>query len=117
MELNPEIYVSKDKRTGWKAESKVMLGDTWQVDITTRKNDRGALVTLVSVGRIERGFLTHRLYSDYMRYAFNRAGVKCTEKNVTNQHTEAVNMIDTILADVRDHYTRMNEPLPLPAVA
>lgn len=117
--MKTETFISKDKRTGWRAETKIRLGvdETdaanpvrWQLDITTRKGNSAGIVSHVTVGRVERGFVTHRLYTDYSRYVFKREG-KCTEKAVSTQHDEALAMLETIVADVRDHYARLNEHL------
>ena len=107
----PETFIHKDKRTGWRAETKIPLGDNWQLDIGTRKTHEGWLVSSVTVGRVERGFVTHRLFTDYSRYAIKREG-RCTDKVIEKQHDEALSMLATIIADVRDHYARMNETIP-----
>lgn len=104
-------FISRDYRKAWKAETKIKLGDGWQLDITTRKTDNGDLSTSASMGKVERGFITHRMYADYNRNVFRRAA-RCTDKNVTAQHAEALAMLDTILADARAHHIKMGEPLP-----
>jgi hypothetical protein len=111
-----DTFIHKDKRTGWRAETKIKLGEGWQLDITTRKGNDGQLISHATVGRVERGFVTHRLYTDYSRYAIKREK-KCTEKNVGDQHAETLSMIDAILDDVRAHYARMNEPITIAVAA
>lgn len=120
--MKTETFISKDKRSGWRAETKIRLGvdDTdadkparWQLDVTTRKGNSAGIVTHATVGKVERGFVTHRLYTDYSRYVFKREG-KCTEKAVGAQHDEALAMLETIIADVRDHYARIGEVVPMP---
>lgn len=108
-------FISKDKRTGWRAETCIKLADGWQLDIVTRKGNTGGLVTHVTVGRAERGFVTHRLYTDYSRSIIIKPGVRCTEASVTTQHAEALAMWADIDASVREHYDDLNEPLPLAA--
>lgn len=109
-----DTFTHKDKRNGWRSETRVKLGsdDTgrWQLDITTRKNSGGQLITVATVGKIERGCITHRLYTDYNR-TVTKTDARCTEKNVDDQHAKALDMMDTIVADVRAHYARMNETI------
>lgn len=109
-----DTFTHKDKRSGWRSETRVKLGsnDTgkYQLDITTRKNSNGQLITTATVGKIERGCITYRLYIDYSR-TVTKTDARCTEKNVDDQHAKALDMMDTIVADVRAHYARMNETI------
>ena len=109
-----DTFTHKDKRSGWRSETRFKLGsnDTgkYQLDITTRKNFGGQLITIATVGRIERGCITYRLYIDYSR-TVTKTDARCTEKNVDEQHAKALEMLVTIVADVRAHYARMNETI------
>lgn len=111
MNDKPLTYLSRDWRKAWRAESKIKFADGWQLDLTTRKNDNGEIVTSASVARVERGFATHRMFADYNRNVF-RIVARCTEKIIGEQHAKGIDMLDTIIADVRDHYARRGEPLP-----
>lgn len=120
--MKTETLFRKDFRKAWRAESRVRLGvdetdpakpARWQLDITTSKNDRGELVSSASVAKIDGGFATHRMFADYSRNIFRRTA-RCTEKNIEAQHNEALAMLETVLADVRDHYARAGETIPMP---
>jgi hypothetical protein len=107
----PQTYLSRDFRKAWRAETKIKFGEGWQLDLTTRKNDNGEIVTSASVARVEGGFATHRMFADYSRNVF-RITARCTEKVIRERHAIAIDMLDTIIADVRSHYIDRDEPLP-----
>lgn len=107
-----DTFMCRDYRKAWKSETRVRLGDGWQLDLLTRKNDRGELVTSASIGRVERGCVTHRMYADYSRQVFRRTA-RCTEKSVQLQHNEALALMETIFADVRAHYDERRETVDM----
>lgn len=107
----PQTYLRRDFRNTWRAETKVKFGDGWQLDLTTRKAENGEVVTQASVARVERGFATHHMFADYNRNV-SRVTARCTEKVIREQHAKAIDMLDTISADVRSHYISRGEPLP-----
>lgn len=100
-------YISKDRYGKWNARTTMMLADKRELLVTTYKNSRGALATYVSVGTVERGFVTHKLYQDYSK-CFAADPIRCTEKNVSMQHRLVLGKLDAILDDVTRHYN--NEP-------
>jgi hypothetical protein len=110
---SPQTHMYRDHRKLWKAETRIKLGDCWQLDISTRKSENGELVTSASIGKLERGFVTHRVFTDYSRRVFRKTA-RCTEKNIETQHKEALALIDQIMADVRAHYDVIGETIPDP---
>ena len=113
---SPQNHMYRDHRKLWKAETRIKLGEGWQLDIGTRKSENGELVTSASVGKVERDFVRHRVFTDYSRRVFRRAA-RCTEKNIETQHKEALAMLDTIMADVRAHYDAVGETIPEQPIA
>ena len=107
----PLTHLSRDFRKTWRAETKIKFGEGWQLDLTTRKAENGEIVTSASVARVKDGFATHRMFADYNRNVF-RITARCTEKVIREQHAKAIDMLDTVCADVRSHYISRGEPLP-----
>ncbi|CAB4125072.1 hypothetical protein UFOVP55_54 [uncultured Caudovirales phage] len=96
-------YLGKDHYKKWKATSTMMLGDKQQLTIATYKS-HGTVRTYVSVGRLERGMVTHMVYKDYSKCLASEAK-SGTEKNVAAQHRSVLSKFETILADVTRHYS------------
>jgi hypothetical protein len=107
-----DTFVYKDKRTGWRAETKIQLGDGWQLNITTRKHHDGSLVSFASVDRKERGFLTHRMFADYSRNIIRRYNLRCTDKTIQALHDEALSHMENLMLDILAHYQAQEEPFP-----
>ena len=100
-------YIAKDRYGKWNARTTMILEGQRELLVTTYKNNRGSLATYVSVGKLERGFVTHKLYEDYSK-CFAADAVRCTEKTVTSQHRLVLGRLNAILDDVTRHYN--NEP-------
>jgi hypothetical protein len=102
--MNYQTFISRNHAKAWDAKTIVPLKDRQQLTIHTYKNHRGALATYASVGTLERGFVTHKLYDDYSK-CFAAEAVRCTEKAVAAQHRDVLARLPTILDDITRHYT------------
>lgn len=98
-----QTYISRNHAKAWNAKTIVLLEDRQQLTIHTYKNHRGALATYASVGTLEGGFVTHKLYDDYNK-CFAAEALRCTEKAVAAQHRDVLDRLPTILADITRHY-------------
>ena len=101
---NISTYIGKDHYGKWKATSTLMLGDKQQLSISTYKS-HGELRTYASVGKLDRGFVTHRIYQDYHK-CFASEDRAATGKAVEAQHRSVLAKIDLILDDVTRHYNK-----------
>jgi hypothetical protein len=96
--------VRRDQSGNWRASNIMSLGNSYEFSITTYKNvSRGLLMTSVSVGKKDGGFITHTMYQDYAKTVFM---VKCrvTSKAVEEQHAEALKMLPDFLAEIKAMY-------------
>jgi hypothetical protein len=80
-----------------------MLSDSKQLTVLTTKRSSGCLVTSVSVGTLEGGFITHKVYDDYSRNWLSSNHKRITSKVVEAQHDSI--SIDLVLDDVCLHYS------------
>ena len=101
--FNTEIF--RDRYGHWQGKTTIKLGNSQELLISTYKNNRGALATYASVGTLDRGFVTHKLYQDYSK-CFAADAVRCTEKNVQRQHETVLGKINYILDDITRHYNK-----------
>lgn len=100
--------VSKDIRNNWEARDTVRLAHPWELQITTMKASDGLLVTRASVHKKEGGFNTHRMFTDFSQRLMT-AKVRCTEKNVIVQHTDAMTRKEEVLEAVKAWYEAKGE--------
>jgi hypothetical protein len=100
-ELNTRIY--RDWRANWRAKTSFDLADDRVLQIETSKDDSGAITTLATVHKRDRGALVHELFRDYSKYLAKQKA-RATEKALRSQHDTVLTGIDTILADVTRHY-------------
>jgi hypothetical protein len=98
-----QTHIRRDYRKNWKAETRIDLGDKRELKISTHKTEHGALITHASVGKREGPCVTHALYEDFST-RLAAQNVRCTEKNVREQHEGVMRTLDSILAAVAQHY-------------
>lgn len=92
-------------RNGWRCNTTIPLPEiapNMVLDITTSKANAG-LSTTASVAKVEGGFSTFVMYQDYFS-TVARSQARCTERNVSLLHEEAMAQLPTILAEVEAHY-------------
>ena len=97
-------------RSGYAAKTTIALpnlGAGMALVVSTYKDNRGMLVTQASAHVISvmngQEFMTFRLMQDYSNPVL-REKVRVTEKAVQDQHRRALDLIPTVLDDVRTHY-------------
>ena len=97
-------------RSGYAAKTTIALpnlGAGMALVVKTYKDNRGMLVTQASAHVIStmngQEFMTFRLYTDYSKPVL-REKARVTEKAVQDQHRRALDLIPTVLDDVRTHY-------------
>lgn len=105
----------KRDRDGWIYTTTISIPEGWRLEIRTRKSTRGGICTSASCGRFEDGFLTHRMFRDFMMVLRNDNLARCTEKNVTEQHRDVLAGVGAVIERARTHYADLGEPLPAPA--
>ena len=89
--------VQKSIRGTWAADDKIELGNDQVLQVSTHKVSCGDLVTSATVSKRDGGFLSHRMFTDFSQRIMTRA-VRCSEKNVAEQHAEAM----TKLAELKE---------------
>jgi hypothetical protein len=84
--MNVSTFVRQDHYKNWRAESTVMISDTLQLSVVTMKRSSGRLLTSASVGKVERGYISHTVYQDYSKNVLVSTPKKVTCKAVEAQH-------------------------------
>lgn len=102
----PVVRLTRDAH-GMCARSEAPLcieGQSYVLEVYTRKVHSGVVTTrAVVVHRDEQGFSTHRVFQDYNRCVFKTEHKRVTEKVIAEQHTQAIKVWDTLLAEATAH--------------
>ena len=98
--------INKDIRNNWHAIDSIDLVANRVLQVSTSKVSDGTIVTRASVHVKEGGFLTHRVFTDFSQRMMT-AAIRCTEKNVTLQHLEAMAKINEIHSAITAHYAKL----------
>jgi hypothetical protein len=98
----------KDIRNNWEARDHIKLAGEWELQITTIKTSDGSLVTRASVHQKDGNFVTHRMFHDFSQRLMT-AKVRCTEKNVAEQHAGAMTKREEILEAIVAWYAAKGE--------
>ena len=113
-----ETHVYKDARSGWKAKTRVDLGDNWELQIHTHKPPTGGVSTAASVHKRESSTsIVHRVHHDFYAIIWRNAAARCTRKTVEHQHDDVLVGMRALIMRVRAHYADIGEPLPVPPSA
>ena len=104
--MNTRIY--KDNNKNWRAETNIDISNDRVISITTSKTMTGSLNTNVSVSERVAGFLKHIRFVDYNKIYNFSIPVRITEKVVSVQHNETLNIIDDIINDVVKFYEELD---------
>jgi hypothetical protein len=97
-------------RDGWKALSEIELDDERQLVIRTSKNTNGALATVLTVWKVEKGgSKTHVAgfglrSGDYAKRIITSRPARITEKVVNEQHLLVLVQLESIKVKIREHY-------------
>ncbi len=95
--------VQKSIRGTWEAQDHIELDSSHVLAINTHKVSSGSVVTTATVQIRDGMYLTHRMFTDFSQRLMT-ARVRCTEKNVTVQHAEAMTKLSEIKEAVTAHY-------------
>jgi hypothetical protein len=101
-EMNTTTRIFKG-RSGWQMESAIELADNRQLTVLTMKRHDGRLITSASVGVHDNGFICHRVHQDFSRRLIIES-VRVTEKAVGTQHQQALDNIESLLAEITEFY-------------
>jgi len=82
--MNYRLY--KDHYNNWIAETTVMLNNTIQLEVTTKKNNRGTLTSNASCGHKDCAFISHTMFEDFYETVVASSPKRVTEKAVKEQH-------------------------------
>lgn len=95
--------------SGWKAKSSFPLGEGRELEIITYKGSKGMIVSIASVSRIEDGFKTCAVFSDFSKIINRALVLKITKEAVTKMHRGTLNLIDEIKAEAEAFYKDKQE--------
>ena len=98
-------YIRKDYRGNWRAETRIDIEDNRVVTVSTYKISNGSLCTNVSVGTLNDGFISHRVFADYNKFVKQEWPKRVTEKVVSSQHDSVLSDIDSILSSITEFYS------------
>ena len=95
--------IKKDIRNNWSASSEYTIGNGRVLQVNTSKVHNGQLVTRATVHKREGAFYSHAVFQDFSACLMTSSN-RCTEKNVTTQHTVALNNISELIDLATAHY-------------
>lgn len=98
-----KIVTRKDYYGSWTSKSQMDLPDNHVLQIHTSKIATGLLVTTATVHKVEGTSMTFRMFQDYSKRIVS-GKIRCTEKNVIEQHTVALTQLDQVLSEVNAKY-------------
>lgn len=102
--------VTKSSHGEWRAEDKEMLTDDLELSIVTMRRSSGRVATTATVGKLEGGFITHRMYQDYNISLEAVVYQRVTRKVVEEQHAKLMKEIVAIRQQALNHYQPKKEP-------
>ena len=103
--------VQKSIRGTWEAEDRIELGNNRVLKVSTHKVSSGSLVTTATVHLYDGNFLSHRMFTDFSQRLMT-ADVRCTERNVTLQHADAMTKLGEIKEAITAWYVSKGESVP-----
>jgi hypothetical protein len=102
-------FTSKDIRGNWRAEDSINLAPAGKVlQIVTNKTSDGTIVTRATVSTRDGGFLSHMMFQDFSQRLMT-AKIRCTEKNVSAQHADAMARLAEVQSAVTAWYAAKQE--------
>ena len=95
------IYKNVD---GWNARSHFPFGEKQELELRTSKRHAGLIATYASVSRVEGGFKTSMVFSDYSKIVEQSGAKRITKDAIRKVHELALERIDEIKADAEAFY-------------
>lgn len=80
---------------GWTADTQIPLDNGRELRFTTMKRSNGMVTTTVQCGKIEDKFFTYVMFQDFNARLISDVA-RATEKAVTQQHQNALAMLDDV---------------------
>lgn len=106
-DLEIGMYKTRD---GWSARSRVALDDYGLpgrvIDLSTGKWDTGGIWSHAICAKIDNGFMTWAVFSDWDKTLLQSMKTRCTEKNVRDMHTRSLSMIEELVAECVAFYAK-----------
>jgi hypothetical protein len=94
-------YINKGIN-GWRAETKFVISNK-QIALITSKRSNGKLMSNLSVGTVENGFVSFIMYEDFNQMIAEN-DKRCTENNIIELHLNAVANINRYLDLISQQY-------------
>lgn len=108
---NPIVRKGRD---GWQAKDQFEFDGDYKLTIETHKSPGQGLISSASVSLHRDGVMSHAFGlgtgGDYSEQLIVRGDRRCTEKSVAAQHTEALAMLNNVMAAAKAHYAKF--PIP-----
>lgn len=99
--MDYRIYKGID---GWKATSHFPFGDNQELEIRTYKRTKGMVGAWATVSRVNGGFRTFSVFSDYSKIVEQTLAKRVTLDVIRAVHELALKRIDEIKADAEAFY-------------
>jgi hypothetical protein len=103
--------MQKSIRGTWEARDSIELGNDRVLQISTHKVSSGDIVTTATVQLRDGKFLSHRMFTDFSQRMVT-AAVRCSEKNVAEQHAACMTKVEELKEAVTAWYVSKGEALP-----
>lgn len=100
--------ISNNRNNGYSVVSSIPLDNGRLLKISTRKADNGGIRSSATVGIVEDGFFTFKLFADYSKTIYKKDCKRVTAKAITIAHDEALESLGFLIADIEDFYS-LNE--------
>jgi len=100
--------INKGMRGTWQAETFVPFKGEKQLQVSTFKNHRGNLVTVVKVVTVAKGLITYTPFSDYNTQADGTQD-RCTKANVESQHSKVLVEIEQYREEAEKFYKEQSK--------
>jgi len=117
-----QVHITKFPRTGWKALTKIELcqvapgseplhreGGMRVLRIETSKGTKGGIYTSALVCLERDGMTTWAIGSDFHK-RIAASPSRCTERSVSDLHSESLKQADAIVAEARAYYEAKDQP-------
>lgn len=87
----------------WVAETSVSFTENTIIIVRTSKTHSGALVTQATRYVVDGNIISYVAFSDFSK-RYSISNLRCTEKNITNQHQSVISDIEKIKFDCSQFY-------------
>ena len=105
--MQSRIYKGMD---GWRATTEIPFGTGNQIlEIRTSKRSAGLVAAYASVSRVQGGFKTFMVFSDFSKIVEQAQAKRITADVIKSVHEAALKRIDEIKAEAEAHYAAKQE--------